>query len=259
MTALPTLFSLEGRVAIVTGGAGGLGLVMAHALADAGASVVVCSRDGGRCAEAAKELARPGRHALGLRCDVRSEEDVDAVVDAALAEWGRVDVLVNNAGTARSGAPEDTSLRDWEKVVAVNLTGSFLFARRVGRELIAAGRGGRIVNLASIAGLVGAPAALMDALAYSTSKGAVVAFTRDLACKWAPHGITVNALAPGWFPSDMTRGQLSSIGDELLARIPLRRFGEPDDLRGTIVFLASDASAYVTGQTLVLDGGWTAW
>jgi len=256
---LPRLFDLTGRVAIVTGGAAGLGLHMSRALAEAGASVVVCSRDTERCAEVARELAATGPPALGLGCDVRSEEDVDAVVRTTIEELGRVDVLVNNAGTARSGSPEEMTLAHWERVVAVNLTGPFLFARRVGAEMIAAGHGGRIVNISSLAGLVGAPPELMDAISYNASKGGLVSFTRDLACKWARHGITVNAIAPGWFPSDLTRDQLQEIGDELLARIPLRRFGEADDLKGAIVFLASPASAYVTGHTLVVDGGWTAW
>jgi NAD(P)-dependent dehydrogenase (short-subunit alcohol dehydrogenase family) len=255
VTPLPELLGLEGRVAIVTGGAGGLGLEMARALAEAGADVVVCSRDGDRCVEIARAL---GGRALGLRCDVRSESEVDAAVGTVMETLGRIDVLVNNAGTARSASPEETRLEDWHKVLDVNLTGTFLMARRVGRELIAGGRGGRIVNVSSMAGLVGAPSRIMDAVAYSTSKGAVVSFTRDLAVKWAPHGITVNALAPGWFPSEMTRGRLSEIGDELLDRIPLARYGTPDDLRGTIVFLASAASAYITGHTLVVDGGWTA-
>ena len=250
------LFDLKDRAAIVTGGATGIGFHLAQALAEAGADVALCARNGDRCAEAAREL---GGRAFGMACDVRSEEDIDAVVTATLDAFGRVDILVNNAGTVWSAPPEETTREQWEKVVGVNLTGPFLFARRVGLELIAAGQGGRIVNISSIAAFGGAPAELMNTISYQASKGGLMTFTRDLACKWAEHGITVNAIAPGWFPTDLTRDQLATIGDELLARIPLRRFGSPEELKGAVVFLASQAGSYVTGHTLVVDGGWTAW
>ena len=253
------LFDLSGKVAIVTGGATGLGLQFATGLAEAGASIVLCARDGARCARAAEELAGLGVRTLGLACDVRSEADIDAVVDKALAELGRIDVLINNAGTARSGWPQQLELDDWQAVVDVNLTGVFLFCRAVGRAMIEAGRGGKIVNVASVAGLRGAPAALMNSVAYQASKGGVVILTQDLACKWARHGITVNTIAPGWFPTEMTEQHIERRGDALLERIPLGRFGGSDDLKGAVVFLASRASDYVTGQTLAVDGGQTAW
>ena len=174
------------------------------------------------------------------------------------AELGRVDVLVNNAGTSWGATPEDHPLEGWQKVIDVNLTGVFLCSQAAGRVMIDHG-GGKIINIASVAALGGAPPELMNAVAYNASKGGVVAFTRDLATKWAQHGINVNAIAPGWFPSDMNRMLLDAQPDAYLEHIPLKRFGGPDDLKGAVVFLASRASDYVTGQTLVVDGGQSAW
>jgi len=249
------LFDLSGKVAIVTGGGSGLGRQMAQALGEAGADLVLCARKAERCEEAASELAGLGVRALGLGCDVRKPEEVDAVVRRAVDELGRIDILVNNAGTAWGASPEDMPLDGWQKVIDVNLTGLFLFAQRVGRVLIGQGDGGRIVNVASVAAFRGAPAAAMNAIPYNASKAGVVGLTIDLAVKWAPHGITVNAIAPGWFPSEMTAHTLGEAGDRLLARVPLGRYGGADDLKGAVVFLASAASAYVTGTTLVVDGG----
>jgi len=251
------LFDLSGRIAIVTGGATGIGLQMADALAELGASVVLCGRDGGRCERAAADLERArGIRCAGLACDVSSSDDVTRLVAETCDRFGRIDVLVNNAGTAGAGPVEDTPLRGWQKVVDVNLTGVFLCSQAVGRVMIGQG-GGRIVNVASITGLRGSPPEELDAIAYSTTKGAVVAFTRDLAAKWARHGIAVNAIAPGWFPTDLSRPVLDRAGDRLTAAIPLRRYGGDSDLKGAIAYLASAASAYVTGHTLVVDGGAT--
>jgi gluconate 5-dehydrogenase len=252
------LFDLSGKSAIVTGGAHGIGRDMAQALAEAGANVVLCARNAERCEQAASELAALGVEAFGMRCDVREPGEIQAVVDRTTEAFGRVDVLVNNAGTAWGAPPEETPLHGWQKVIDVNLTGVFLFAQAAGRVMIGGGRGGKIVNIASTAGLGGAPPEVMNAIPYNTSKGGVIAFTRDLACKWAGHGINVNAIAPGWFPSDMSRFVLDR-NPHLVDGIPLRRFGGPDDLKGAILFLASPASDYVTGHTLVLDGGQTAW
>ncbi|HST26540.1 MAG TPA: SDR family oxidoreductase [Gaiellaceae bacterium] len=249
------LFDLSGKVAIVTGGGSGLGRQMAEALAECGADLVLCARRADRCEEAAQELAGLGVRALGLACDVRNPEDVDAVVRRAVAELGRVDILVNNAGTAWGAPPEDMPLDGWQKVLDVNLTGLFLFAQTVGRVLIEQGDGGRIVNVASVAAFRGAPQAAMNAIPYNASKAGVVGLTIDLAVKWAQHGITVNAIAPGWFPSEMTKHTLDAAGDRLLGRVPLGRYGGPDDLKGAVVYLSSAASAYVTGTTLVVDGG----
>jgi NAD(P)-dependent dehydrogenase (short-subunit alcohol dehydrogenase family) len=251
------LFDLSGKVAIVTGGGSGIGRQMAQGLAESGASLVLCARKAERCEQAAGELEQLGVRALGLGCDVRDQAQVEAVVRRTRDELGGVDVLVNNAGTVWGAAPEDMPLEGWQKVVDVNLTGAFLFAQAAGRVMIEAG-GGSIVNIASVAGLHGAPPEVVNTIVYHATKGGVIAFTRDLAWKWARHGIRVNAIAPGWFPSDMSSFVLDAQGDELIRRIPLGRFGGPEDLKGVVVFLASPASAYVTGHTLVVDGGQSA-
>jgi gluconate 5-dehydrogenase len=249
------LFDLAGKIAIVTGGATGLGRQMADALAEAGASVVVCARDGERCQQAAAELTGQGVTALGLRCDVREPAEIDEVVRRTRDELGRIDILVNNSGTAWGANAEDVPLEGWRKVVDVNLTGTFLFAQAVGRVLIEQGDGGKIVNVASVAAFKGARPEAMNALPYNASKGGVVALTIDLAVKWAEHRINVNAIAPGWFPTDLSRVNLERSGDLLLSHVPLGRYGGPDDLKGAVVFLSSRASDYVTGHTLVVDGG----
>jgi NAD(P)-dependent dehydrogenase (short-subunit alcohol dehydrogenase family) len=254
------LFDLDGKTAIVTGGGSGIGRQMADGLAEAGANLVLCARKADRCERAAGEIAEQhGIRALGLGCDVRDPEQVRAVVETAVAELGGVDVLVNNAGTVWGASPEEMPLDGWQKVIDVNLTGVFLFAQAVGRLMIERGGGGAIVNIASVAGLQGGPPEIMNTVVYNASKGGVIAFTRDLACKWAQHGIRVNAIAPGWFPSDMSGYVLDRHEDVLKRHIPLGRFGGPDDLKGAVVFLASNAAAYVTGHTLVVDGGESAW
>ena len=242
----------------MTGGGAGLGRVFADALAEAGANVVVCGRKAERCEQVAAEIAKAhGVTAIGMRCDVRSTAEIEAVVERAMTEFGAIDVLVNNAGTSWGAPAEDYPLEGWQKVIDVNLTGLFQFTQLAGRTMIAQGHG-KIVNIASVAAFGGAPPELMDAVAYNASKGGVVAFTRDLAVKWARHGITVNAIAPGWFPTEMSQQLLERSGDVFLERIPLGRFGGPDDLRGLIVFLAGPASDFVTGQTVIVDGGQSA-
>jgi NAD(P)-dependent dehydrogenase (short-subunit alcohol dehydrogenase family) len=248
------LFDLGGKVAIVTGGGSGIGRQMATGLAEAGAELVLCARKVERCEEAA--AAMPTR-ALALQCDVSDEESVSAMVTRVVHEFGRVDILVNNAGTVWGASPEDMPLKGWQKVVDVNLTGVFLCAQSAGRTMIGKGNGGKIINIASVAGLHGAPAEVVNTLPYHATKGGVIALTRDLAWKWARHGINVNAIAPGWFPSDMANFVIGS-NPQLAERIPLGRFGGPEDLKGAVVFLASRASDYVTGHTLVVDGGQSA-
>jgi gluconate 5-dehydrogenase len=252
------LFDLSGRTAIVTGGGSGIGRQMATGLAEAGANVVLCARKVERCEDAAAELEALGVRALAFACDVRDPDDVNAVVYQTRVEFDRIDILVNNAGTSWGASAEDHPLEGWQKVIDVNLTGVFLFAQAAGRAMIEEG-GGKIVNIASVAAFGGAPPELMNAVAYNASKAGVVGFTRDLATKWARHGINVNAIAPGWFPSDMNKVLLDARPDAYLEHIPLRRFGGPDDLKGAVVFLASPASDYVTGQVVVVDGGQSAW
>ena len=252
------LFDLSGKTAIVTGGGTGIGRQMAQGLAEAGANLVLCARKAERCEHAASELEQLGVRAIGLGCDVRDPDQVQHVVTKAVEELGGVDVLVNNAGTVWGASPEEMPLEGWQKVIDVNLTGVFLFSQAAGRVMIEHG-GGVIVNIASTAGLRGGPPEIMNTIAYNASKGGVIAFTRDLACKWAQHGIRVNSIAPGWFPSDMSGYVLERHEERLKEHIPLGRFGGPHDLEGVVVFLASDASAYVTGHTLVVDGGESAW
>jgi NAD(P)-dependent dehydrogenase (short-subunit alcohol dehydrogenase family) len=256
--SLADLLSLRGRVAIVTGGGKGIGLQMATGLAELGADVLLAARKPERCEEAAAELAEAyDVRAIGMRCDVSDPAEVQAMVDRAVSELGRVDVLVNNAGTVWGQPPEDIPLEAWQKVVDVNLTGVFLCSQTAGRVMLEAGTGS-IVNIASVAGLHGADPEYMNAVPYHATKGGVIALTRDLAWKWGRQGIRVNAIAPGWFPSDMSKYVLGPHGEELTRRIPLARFGGPEDLKGAVALLASDAGAFITGATLVVDGGQSA-
>lgn len=246
------LFSLKGKVAIVTGASRGLGEEMAKGLAEAGAALVLCSRKLEMCESVASEVEKLGVKAYARRCDVTSEAEVETVVGEVEKEWGRIDILINNAGQTWGAKAEDLSLEDWRKVIEVNLTGAFLFARQAGKVMIQKG-GGKILNVASVAGLSGSRE--IDAVAYSASKGGVIALTRDLAVKWAKYRINVNAIAPGWFPTRMTRWVLEHKEEELRRAIPMGRFGEADDIKGAAVFLCSDAARYVTGHVLVVDGG----
>lgn len=252
------LFDLSGKVAIVTGGGSGIGRQMATGLAEAGADVVLCARKVERCEEAAEEIGKLGVRALAMACDVRNPDEVQAVVYQTQMELDRIDILVNNAGTSWGAPAEDYPLEGWQKVIDVNLTGVFLMAQAAGRVMIEQ-QGGKIVNIASVAAFGGAPPEMMNAVAYNASKAGVVGFTRDLATKWARHGINVNAIAPGWFVTDMNSVLLDSTPEPYLEGIPLGRFGGPDDLKGAVVFLASRASDHVTGQTLAVDGGQSAW
>ena len=252
------LFDLSGKVAIVTGGGTGIGRQMAEGLAEMGADLVLCSRHLDRVQRTAGDLRKLGVRAIGLRCDLRDGREIETVVERTISELGRIDVLVNNSGTAWGAPAEEMPLDGWQKVVDVNLTGTFLFSQAAGRAMIDQGAG-KIVNIASVTGLVGSPPEILDSVPYNATKGAILSLTRDLAVKWARHGITVNAIAPGWFPTELTNAVLDRSGDQLRESIPLRRFGSPDDLKGAIVFLASAASDYVTGQTLVVDGGHSAW
>jgi gluconate 5-dehydrogenase len=220
-----------------------------------GANLVLCARKAERCEQAAAQLAELGVEAIGIGCDVRDPAQVQAVVERARAEVGGVDILVNCAGTVWGAPPEEMPLEGWQKVIDVNLTGTFLCAQAAGKAMIEKGAGGKIVNIASVAGLRGAPPEIMNSIPYNASKGGVISFTRDLAWKWARHGINVNAIAPGWFPSEMSSFVLDKHGDKLARHIPLGRFGGPHDLKGAVVYLASAASDYVTGHTLVVDGG----
>jgi gluconate 5-dehydrogenase len=185
---------------------------------------------------------------------VTNQDEVNAMVEKTRAEFGRVDILVNNSGRTWAAPAENMSLADWQKVMDANVTGTFLCSQAAGRVMIEQG-GGKIINITSIAGFFGAPPELVDSVSYHTSKGAVIAFTRDLACKWSKYNIYVNAIAPGWFRTHMSEWVLDHRGESLLSYIPLGRFGGPDELKGAVVYLASDASNYMIGQVLMVDGG----
>ncbi|NGQ95805.1 SDR family oxidoreductase [Brevibacillus sp. SYP-B805] len=251
------LFNLSGKVAIVTGGGRGLGEQIAIGLAEAGADVVVCSRKKEACDAVAEKIKGFGRNSLSVMCDVTNPEDVQRVVEETKKAFGKIDILINNSGITWGAPVEEYPLEKFNQILHVNVTGLFLMSQAVGREM-AARQYGRIVNIASVAGLVGSDPRYMNAIGYNASKGAVISFTRDLAVKWARQGITVNAIAPGFFPSKMSSGLLQKFGDQILERTPMGRFGGENDLKGTALFFASDASAYVTGQVLAVDGGVTA-
>ncbi len=251
-----TDFRLDGRVAVVTGASSGMGVTMAETLARAGARVVLAARREDRLAEVAERIEKAGGEAAVVACDVARDDEVDALVGATLARFGPPDVLVANAGFTTVVPAEDQTLDDWRGQIDVNLSGVFLCCQRFGRVMLERGRGS-IVNVASVLGLVGS--GQIHQAAYAASKGGVVNLTRELAAQWARRGVRVNALAPGWFPTEMTGDMF---GDErslkwMRSRTPMGRGGELEELAGPLLFLASDASTFVTGQILAVDGGWT--
>jgi gluconate 5-dehydrogenase len=258
MTTVQKLFDLSGRVAIVTGGATGLGLQMATAFAEAGANIVITSRKKENCEAAAADIAKLGVKAIAVGCDVTKADQVEKLRDETLAAFGRADILVNNAGRAWVAPPEDTPLDRWQQVLDLNITAPFLCAQAFGREMIKAGSG-KIINIASIAGLVGRNPKAYNSIAYGTSKGALVNFTRDLAVKWAHHNIQVNCICPGFFVTDINRAMYEKNKANVDREIPLGRTGGPDDLKGIALLLASDASAFMTGAIIPVDGGAIAW
>src|SRR5246500_5148402 len=250
------LFDLSGRVAIITGGSIGLGRQMAEGLAEMGANLVLCARKKERCEEAAEKLKSHGVKTLALGCDVKNPDQVNHVAQQTVSHFGRIDILINNAGTSWGAPVEEMRLEHWNKVIETNLTGTFLFSQAVGTFMVRQRRG-KIINIASVAGMRGAPPEF-QATGYHASKGGVIAFTKDLACKWGIYNIQVNAIAPGWFPTNMSQVVIERNKEAFLGKIPLRRFGNAHGLKGAAVYLASSASDYVTGNVLVVDGGQTA-
>ncbi|MBP2240469.1 gluconate 5-dehydrogenase [Cytobacillus eiseniae] len=247
------LFSLKNKTAIITGGGKGLGAQMAIALAEAGANIVVCSRNLEACETFCKQLNENGVKAMAIRCDVTNQEDIQQVIDKTVQQFGTIDILINNSGTSWIAPTLDLPEDKWDKVMNVNLKGMFLFSQAAGKIMAKQGSG-KIINISSVTGIKGTNPAFLDAIAYNTSKGAVNSLTKDLAIKLAAHHIQVNAIAPGFFPSKITTA-FERTNQIILSRIPAGRFGTDDDLKGAALFLASRASDYMTGQVLIIDGG----
>ena len=258
MGSIKKAFDLNGKSALITGGSRGLGLQIAEALGEQGAKIVLSSRKAPDLEQAQKHLAGLGIKADWIAADNAKDDDIKRLADEAIAKLGRVDILVNNAGATWGAPTEDHPIEAWDKVMNLNIRSLFLLSQQIGKRSMIPNKYGRIINIASIAGLRGSTGE-MQTIAYNTSKGAVVNFTRALAGSWGRYGITVNALAPGFFPSKMTKGIIDMVGVEKLSEgAPLRRIGDEDDLKGAALLFASDAGKHITGQILAIDGGLTA-
>ena len=251
------LLSLKGRTALVTGGSRGLGLQMAEALGEMGARIAISARKKDELDAAVSHLNRAGIDAASYVCDIGKREAIPPVVDELLKRFSRIDILVNNAGATWGAPAEEHPLEAWDKLVNVNLTGVFVLTQLIGRRSMIPAKWGRIVNIASIAGLMGQDKRIVQTIAYNATKGGLVNFTRALAAEWGEHGITVNAICPGFFPSKMTRATLGTTGELIREWTPTKRLGSDDDLKGLVVLLASDASRHITGQAIAVDGGAT--
>jgi NAD(P)-dependent dehydrogenase (short-subunit alcohol dehydrogenase family) len=249
------LFDLKGKTALVTGGSRGLGLQMAHALGEAGARIMLSSRKAGDLEVAVADLQAAGIDARWIAADCAKEAEIHRLADETLQRMGDVDILVNNAGAAWGAPAEDHPIEAWDKVMNLNIRGYFILSQVIGKKSMIPRKSGRIINIASIAGLGGNPPE-MTTIAYNTSKGAVINFTRALAAEWGKYGINVNAICPGFFPSKMTAGTLEAWGvDKLKSHAPLQRLGDDEDLKGLCALYASDAGKHITGQWLAVDGG----
>jgi NAD(P)-dependent dehydrogenase (short-subunit alcohol dehydrogenase family) len=253
---LKQLLDLRGKSALITGGSRGLGLQIAEALGEMGARLVISARKGDELQSAAERLQQQGIDAHWIAADSSQPQEIARLAADARKHLSEIDILVNNAGATWGAPAEDHPLEAWDKVMNLNVRGVFLLTQAVGRASMIPRRSGRVINVASIAGLAGNPPGMMSTIAYNTSKGALVNFTRALAAEWGKHGITVNALAPGFFPSKMTKGVIASFGEDTLARrAPLNRIGDDEDLKGAALLFASDAGKHITGQILAVDGG----
>ncbi|RZI99170.1 MAG: glucose 1-dehydrogenase [Rubrivivax sp.] len=259
MTRLASrLFDLTGRTAVITGGSRGLGLQMAQALGEAGARVLLSSRKADDLAEAAALLQSQGIDAQWVAADCGREEDTRRLADEAVQRLGQVDILVNNAGASWGAPAEDHPVEAWDKVMNLNVRGYFILSQQIARASMIPRRSGSIINIASIAGLAGNPPA-MKTIAYNTSKGAVINFTRALAAEWGRHQIRVNSICPGFFMTKMAAGLIQSLGEEkMAAHAPLGRLGDDEDLKGITLLYASDAGKHITGQWIAVDGGVSA-
>ncbi|MDB5838657.1 MAG: family oxidoreductase [Herminiimonas sp.] len=256
MRTIKELFDLSGKTALVTGGSRGLGLQIAEALGEQGATLVLSSRKQAELDEAVAYLKSRGIEASAIAADLSQDAAVAPLVAEAIRRLGHIDILVNNAGATWGAPAEDHPVEAWDKVMNLNIRSIFLMSQAVGKQSMIPRKYGRIINVASIAGLSGNNPEGLQTIAYNTSKGAVVNFTRTLAGEWGRHGITVNALAPGFFPSKMTKGVLDKFGREKMAgRAPLQRLGDDEDLKGAALLFSSDAGKHITGQILAVDGG----
>lgn len=256
--AVLDLFRLDGQVALVTGGSRGLGLQMAEALGEAGARVAITARKAGELAEAKAHLEKMGIEVMVHACDQQDPVVARQLADAVLARWGAIDILVNNAGASWGAPAEEHPLEAWNKVINLNLTAMFLLSQAVGVTTMIPRKRGRIINIASIAGFSGTDPHFMPTIAYNTSKAGVINFTKSLAAEWAQYGIHVNAIAPGVFPSKMSAGMIDRAEQYILDHTPLRRMGSDQDLKGATLLLASQASHFMTGVCIPVDGGFAA-
>jgi 2-deoxy-D-gluconate 3-dehydrogenase len=247
-------FSLKGKSGIVTGGGTGLGKGMATAAIQAGAEILIVGRRKDILDKTAKELSRFGGPVFTLPADLSKMEDLPKIVDKTIKEFGKIDFLFNNAGAIRRAPCEEYSEGDWDVVIQTNLKGPFFLAQAVAKTMIAAKRSGSIVNISSLIAFTGGK----NVPAYAASKAGINQVTKSLANGWAKYGIRVNAIGPGWFTTDLTEAiqKNEERNAEIISRIPMGRWGNPEELGGAAVFLASDASSYVTGQTIIVDGGW---
>ena len=248
------LLDLSGRNALVTGGSRGLGLQIAEALIEMGAKVAITARKKDELEEAKKHL---GSSCFIFASDIGKRESIAPLVDDVVKQCGRIDILVNNAGATWGAPAEDHPLEAWDKLVNVNLTGVFILTQIIGKQSMIPARWGRVINVASIAGLMGQDPRIVRTIAYNATKGGLVNFTRALAAEWGQHGITVNAICPGFFPSKMTKATLDTTGELIKDWTPNKRFGNDEDLKGLAVLLASEASRHITGQAIAVDGGAT--
>lgn len=257
--SLLSMYNLSGQTAIVTGASRGLGVSFARGLAKAGSNLVLAARSYDQVVELSKELSKFGSKVIPVKADVTKIDDIKKMVSRTLREFNKIDILVNNAGIAAVASAEDMTSEEWQSVIDTNLTGLFYCAQQVGKQMLSQQKG-KIINIASMYGI--SASSYLDQVSYISSKSAVLGLTRELAVEWGPKGVTVTAIAPGFFLSDQTAEAFKvnkELGNKLLAKVPMGRIGKPEELEGTIVYMASAASDYMNGQALILDGGFLAW
>jgi NAD(P)-dependent dehydrogenase (short-subunit alcohol dehydrogenase family) len=251
------LLNLKGKTAVITGGSRGLGLQMAEALGEMGARVAITARKKDELDQAVSHLSAKDISAKAYVCDIGKREQVGPLADALLKDLGKVDILVNNAGATWGAPAEDHPVEAWDKLVSVNMTGAFLLSQQLAKRSMIPGKWGRIINTASVAGLTASDPRVVRTVAYNATKHGLIGLTRQLAAEWGEHGITVNAICPGFFPSKMTKGTLDTAGRLVMEVTPTKRLGNDEDLKGLVVLLASEASRHITGQAIAVDGGAT--